>query len=111
MRSIRSAGIGGSWSPSSARYRAGVIIRFLAHSISFASSRRGRNLCGGGKAFAREAMSGALWSSTPASGSPVCEDHDRDRPTECEGGFALGIVQPGEDALEVAHLTDPNTGR
>ena len=23
-------------------------------------------------------MSGALWSSTPASGSPVCEDHNRD---------------------------------
>ena len=71
-------GIGGSWSPSSARYRAGGIIRFLAHSISPASSRRGRNLCGGGNAFASEAMSGALWSRTSGSGSPVWEDQSRE---------------------------------
>ena len=32
-----------------ARYASGGIIRFFAHSISPASSRRGRNLCGGGK--------------------------------------------------------------
>ena len=28
---------------------------------------------------------------------------DRDRAAEREGGFALGIVQPGEDAVQVAH--------
>src|SRR5215211_2915939 len=28
---------------------------------------------------------------------------DRDRPAEREGGLTLGLVQPGEDALEVAH--------
>ena len=35
-------------------------MRFFAHSISPASSRRGRNLCGGGSAFASDEMSGAL---------------------------------------------------
>ena len=75
---IRSSGMGGVWSPSSARYRSDGIIRFLAHSISPASSRRGRNLCGGGNAFASDEMSGALWSSTCGSGSPVCEDQSRE---------------------------------
>ena len=53
-------------------------MRFFAHSISPASSRRGRNLCGGGNAFASDAMSGALWSSTAGNGSPVWVDHSPD---------------------------------
>ena len=35
---------------------------------------------------------------------------DRDRSAEREGCFALGIVQPGEDAVQVAHEPDPSTG-
>ena len=50
-------------------------MRFFAHSISPASSRRGRNLCGGGSAFASDEMTGALWSRISGSGSPVCAVH------------------------------------
>ena len=35
---------------------------------------------------------------------------DRDRPSEREGGLALGLVQAGEDALEIGHRSDPSTG-
>ena len=47
-------------------------MRFFAHSISPASSRRGRNLCGGGSALASEAISGAFESRTSGSRLARC---------------------------------------
>ncbi len=73
-RSMSSAGIGGTWpaATSSSRYRSGGTIRFLAHSISEARSRRGTNLWGRGSAFASEAISGAFASRMSPTGAPAC---------------------------------------
>ena len=75
---MSSAGIGGTCSvaSSSSRYRSGGTSRFFAHSISDASSRLGRNLCGGGSAFASDAISGALWSRIAPTGDPACAGHN-----------------------------------
>ena len=52
-------------------------MRFLAHSISPASSLRGMNLCGGGSALASEAISGAFESRISGRRSPVWRSHIR----------------------------------
>ena len=54
--------------------------------------------------LARDAMRDRGGLACPRSGQ------DGDRTTEREGGFTLGIVQSGENALEVEHLSDPSIG-
>ena len=63
-------------------------MRLFAHSISFASSPRGRNLYGGGRAFASEEMSGAFESRISGSGSPVWVCHSR---PSCESPAAWNV--------------------
>ena len=64
------------------------IIRFFAHSISPASSLRAMNLCGGGSAFASDAISGAFDGRTSGSGSPVCRSHRR---PSCDSAAAWNV--------------------
>ncbi len=70
--------MGGTRSPRAPRYRSGGTIRFLAHSISEASSRRATNLWGIGSALARLEITGAFASRIPGRGSPVCAVHIRE---------------------------------
>ncbi len=64
--------------PTSSRYRDGGTIRFFAHSISVARSRRGTKRCGGGRALANDEINGPFASSTSPGGAPVCAVHRRE---------------------------------
>src|SRR4029450_4423569 len=53
--------------------------------------------------LAREAVRDRGGGAGPRAGQ------DRDRPSERERRLTLGLVQAGEDALELGHRSDPNT--
>src|SRR4051812_46643262 len=93
---MSSTGIGGSCccSASASTYVSGVINRFLAHSISAASSRRGRNRWGGGNALASGVISLALWSRTLGQARSAGL-----LPQAAELVQRSGVEGPGFDAL------------